>query len=152
MSKLFVNALVFGLALQMTCYLFWAFDVFGGLIAYPIANSASMASLTGWFDISAFSILVGIGGSIAIGIAGLLLRQGTYAIYAVLLWAIGNFFQFVRDFFLSIPNTISALIPASTNPNPGLFAVNPIMVVVSSIFAFGAFMYMFGLVFQREMA
>ena len=148
MGKLFINALVFGIALQMVCYLFWAFDVFGGLVVYPISN---MSSMTSWFDISAFSILVGIGGSIAIGIAGLLLRQGTYAIYAVLLWAIGNFFPFVRDFFLTIPNTISALIPAATNPNPSLFPINPIMIVVSSIFAFGAFMYMFGLVFQREM-
>ena len=151
MAKLFVNALVFGLALQMTCYLFWAFDVFGGLIAYPISNSASMVSLTGWFDLSAFSWIVGVGGSVAIGLAGLLLRQGTYAVYAILLWALGSFFPFVRDFFLTIPNTISALIPASTNPNPTLFAVNPIMVVISCIFAFGAFMYMFGLVFQREM-
>ena len=148
MGKLFINALVFGIALQTVCYLFWAFDVFGGLVVYPISN---MSSMTSWFDISAFSILVGIGGSIAIGIAGLLLRQGTYAIYAVLLWAIGNFFPFVRDFFLSIPNTISALIPSVTNPNPSLFPINPIMIVISSIFAFGAFMYMFGLVFQRDM-
>jgi hypothetical protein len=151
MSKLFMNALVFGIALQMTCYLFWAFNVFGGLVVYPISSASTMSGMAGWFDISAFSVLVGVGGSIAIGIAGLLLRQGTYAIYAVLLWAIGNFFPFVRDFFLTIPNTISALIPSVTNPNPTLFPINPIMIVISSIFAFGAFMYMFGLVFQREM-
>jgi hypothetical protein len=119
-----------------------------------------MAGMAGWFDISAFSVLVGIGGSIAIGIAGLLLRQGTYAIYAVLLWAIGNFFPFVRDFFLTIPNTIAALIPPESNPFAypnGVFdptvspLTSPLFIIISSIFAFGAFMYMFGLVFQRDM-
>jgi hypothetical protein len=80
----------------------------------------------------------------------LLLKQGTYAVYAMLLWAIGVMFNLISTFLLVIPNTLSALLPASTNPNPDLFPVNPLIVVIVLIFTFGAWWYMFGLTIQRD--
>ncbi|MFA5366220.1 MAG: hypothetical protein WC325_13645 [Candidatus Bathyarchaeia archaeon] len=147
MAKLFINYLILGVSVQAVCYLFWAFNLFGGLIEYPLGDVSSLSTL---FSIDTFSVLIGIGGAIGIGLAALLLKQGTYAIYAMLLWAIGCMFKVVQTFVLVIPNTIGALLPASTNPNPALFPVNPILVVVSLFFALGAWLFMFGLVIQRD--
>ena len=147
MAKLLIEFLVFGVSVQAVCYLFWAFNVFGGLASYPLGNASSLTSV---FDISVYSVLIGIGGGVAIGLAALLLKQGIYALYAMLLWAIGVMFNVIRTFVLVIPNMILAFLPSSTNPNLSAFPINPIVVVVSSFFAFGAWMYMFGLVIQRD--
>ena len=147
MAKLFISALIFGLSLQVTCYLFWAFNFFGGLIEYPLGDVSGLSSV---FSINTYSVLIGIGGGLAIGLAALLLKQGTYAIYAMLLWAIGCMFNITQTFFLAIPNTIGALLPPETNPNPAAFPVNPLIVVLGVVFAFAAWMYMFGLVIQRD--
>jgi hypothetical protein len=147
--KLFANALYFGLSLQLGAYLIWAFQVFGPLLNYPISTQALDLSNPGnWFELNLFNSLVGIGGAAAITIVGILTRTGTYALYAVLIWALGNFVPFVQQFFLALPNTIIALV-SSTGASSDI--TNPLLTVVSIIFAFGAFMYIFGLVFQREM-
>ena len=72
-----------------------------------------------------------------------------YAIYAMLLWAIGCMFKVVQTFVLVIPNTIGALLPEATNPNPALFPINPLIILVSLFFTFGAWIFMFELVIQR---
>jgi hypothetical protein len=154
--KLFYNALLLGVSLQLSCYLLWGFNFFGGLIQYPLGNVSDLSSI---FSIDAFHVLVGVGGGLAIGLAALLLKQGVYAIYAMLLWAIGVMFNLISTFFLAIPNTIGAFLPASTNPlayTNGVFdptvspLTNPIIIFIGIIFAFGAWMYMFGLVIQRD--
>jgi hypothetical protein len=138
--------LVLGISIQAVCYAFWAFNIFGGTIAYPLGDVSSLSTL---FSIDAFSVLVGVGGAVGIGLAALLLKQGTYAIYAMLLWAIGCMFKVVQTFVLVIPNTVSALLPEATNPNPVLFPVNPLIILVSLFFTFGAWIFMFELVIQR---
>lgn len=145
--KLFINFLVFAVAVQVVCYLFWAFNVFGDLIVYPLGDVTALSNV---FSINTYSALIGIGGAAMIGLAALLLKQGVYAVYAMLLWGIGVMFSVVQTFILAIPNTLAALLPAATNPNPALFPTNPLIIVISLFFAFGAWMYMFGLVIQRE--
>jgi hypothetical protein len=147
MAKLFISALVFGVALQVTCYLFWAFDVFGGIISYPLGDVSSINDV---FSLNVNSGLLAIVGVSVIGIAALLLRQGTYAIYAMIIFAIGCMFEVFQTFFLAIPNVIGALIPVEANPNPSAFSVNPIIIAISAIFLFSAWMYFFGLVIQRD--
>ncbi|MFA5365968.1 MAG: hypothetical protein WC325_12365 [Candidatus Bathyarchaeia archaeon] len=150
--KILVNFLIFAMALQIVCYLFWVFNVFGGLIKYPLGDTSQLSNI---FSISAFDAVVGIGGAVGIGLAMLLLKQGTYAIYAMLLWAIGVIFKVIQTFILVIPNTIGALLPNAANPLPpdpttGVYPTNPLVVVVVLIFTFGAWWYMFGLVIQRD--
>jgi hypothetical protein len=147
MGKLFINFLVFTVALQSVCYLVWAFNLFAGKIEYPIGDVSSLNSL---FSIDTYSVLIGVGGAAIIGLAAWLFKQGTYAIYAMLLWAIGCMFNIVKTFLIVIPNTIGALLPASTNPDPALFPVNPLIVVIIFYFTFGAWLYFFGLVIQRD--
>jgi hypothetical protein len=148
MAKLFISALIFGLSLQITCYLFWAFNFFGGLITYPLGDVSSLTEKV--FVLNVNSGLLAVVGMSAIGIAAFLLKQGTYAIYAMLIFAIGCMVGVVQSFFLAIPNTIGALFPPETNPNPTAFSVNPIIIAISAIFVFAAWMYFFGLVIQRE--
>lgn len=148
-NKLFYDILYFGVALQLTLYLFSSFNFFAGSpLNYSISN---LSLLSNTFNVSdTYSVLVGGVGFAAIGLASLLLRQGVYAIYAMLLWAIGIVFNFISGFFLIIPNMLSFLLPAETNPNPALFALNPITVVIGVVVAFAAWLYMLGLVLQRE--
>lgn len=145
--KLFYSALVFGVALQLTCYLFWAFNFFGDIITYPLGDVSSLSNV---FSIDSYGVLIGLGGAMAIGLAALLLGQGKNAIYAMLLWGIGSMFTVVRTFFLVIPNMLSSIFTPETNPNPELFAINPLVVAIGLIFIFGGWMYMFGLVVQRD--
>lgn len=147
MNRLFLEILPFGVALQITCYLAWAFNIFGGLIQYPLGDVASIQSV---FSIDVYSVLLGVGGAAIIGVAALLLKPGTYAIYAMLLWGLGTAFRVIQTFFLAIPNTIGALIPPETNPNPALFAVNPIGVVITVVIGYAAFWWLFSLVIQRD--
>ena len=149
MGKLFINFLVLTIALQSVCYAFWAFNFFGGVIEYPLGDISSLNSL---FSIDTYSVLIGVGGAAIIGLAAWLFKQGTYAVYAMVLWALGCMFNVVKTFLIVIPNTIGAFLPASTNPNPTLFAVNPLIVVVIFYFSFGAWLYFFGLVIQRDVA
>ena len=158
MSKLFINALVFGVSIQIVAYLFWAFSFFGSLVQYPFGSATDLNNLNNMFSLNWWTALIG-GTGIAISIAALLLRQGTYALYALLLFGIGVFFNVVKGFVLAIPNTVAALIPnnASTNPLPptivngvAIYPPSPFQVVAGVILVFAGFMYMFGLVIQRE--
>jgi hypothetical protein len=151
MSKLFVNFLVFGIALQLVCYICWAFNLFNGLIQYPLGTADNINSLNSMFSMDWWSGLVGLAG-VGISVAALLLRQGTYAVYALLLFALGVFSKIISGFILAIPNTVTALIASvggeALNPTPG--STNPILIFIGAIVVFAGFMYFFGLVIQRE--
>jgi len=145
----FETLLVFGVAFQIVAYLFWAFDVCP-FIEYPI----SVDSIQNSFTITPFSLMFAGAGAAAIGLAAMLLRAGTYAVYAMLLWAIGTILPVVSNFFLAIPNTLGALMPflfsanAPSNPFPG--ETNPLFAVIIVIFTFSAYWFLFRLVTQRN--
>jgi hypothetical protein len=149
MARLFYDMMVFAIAIQLVAYLLWSFNFFGGIIQYPFGSAADLNNLSNTFSLTSFNALLGIGGAALIGLAALLLRQGTYAIFACLLWAIGAFFNIVKGFVLAIPNTVAALLPSSTNPGTGL---NPLQVVIGFIVLFAGFMFLFELVIQRNVS
>jgi hypothetical protein len=146
LNKLFTNILIFGVCMNIVLYLFGAFNV-DPQIQYP----GSLSTMTSWFNLTPFNLLFTGATAAVIGISALLLRQGQYAIYAMLLTALGMILAPVQAFILAIPNALSMWLPASTNPNPALFPINPIIVVVSLIFAFSAYWFIFGLVIQRDL-
>lgn len=147
LSKFFTNLLVLGLCINCALYIFGAFNIDP---QYQVPGSLS--AMTSWFDLSPFNLMFTGATAVAIGLAALLLRQGTYAIYAMLLWALGMVIVPIQSFILAIPNLLGALLPASTNPDPTLFPINPITVVISLLFAFGAYWFLFGLVIQRDLS
>ncbi len=145
MGKLFVNFLFLTVAIQSVAYLFWVFDISGGKLQYPV----DLSTLQNLFSpLDTYSVLIGIGGAALIGLAALLLKQGTYAVYALLIWGIGIMFNVVRTFVIVIPNTLAAFLPESTNPLIG--QTNPLIMVVLFWFMFGAWLAFFGYVIQRE--
>lgn len=147
MGKLMINFLIWTVAIQTVAYLFWAFDLSGGRVVYPV----DISTLQNIFSpLDTYSALIGLGGAALIGLAALLLKQGVYAIYAMLLWGIGVMFNVVRTFIIVIPNTLAALLPEATNPLSG--QTNPLITVVLFWFLFGAWLAFFGYVMQREAA
>jgi hypothetical protein len=146
LNKLFTNILIFGLALNSAIFLFGAFG-FDPQVQMTFAN---LSTWTGWFNLSPFNILFTGAAATIIGLAALLTRNGTYAIYAMLLAALGMIITPVQQFVTAIPTAIGTLIPPETNPNPTLFPINPLVVVINLVFLFAAFWFIFGLVVQRD--
>jgi hypothetical protein len=142
--------MIFAISLQLTSYLLWSFNFFGGIIQYPFGSAADLNNLSDIFSLTSFNALLGIGGAVLIGLAALLLKAQTYALYAMLIWAIGIFFNIVKGFVLAIPNTLAALLPSSTNPIPG--SVNPIQVAIGFIVLFAGFIFLIELVIQRNVS
>jgi glucan phosphoethanolaminetransferase (alkaline phosphatase superfamily) len=148
MSKLFWSLLWFGICLQIAAYLAWAYDFFGGTMACPITTDA--ANVLGVFTITPYTVMFAGAGAAAIGLGAIVTRSGTYALYAVMIWAIGCFITNVSGFFLAIPNTIGALIPAVTNPNPAAFPIHPLISALAVFAAVALWCTLFGFAMQRE--
>jgi hypothetical protein len=146
--KAFYNMLFFAVALQSACFLMSAFKVFGPVLNYPMGDSSSLLSLKSMFQLTPFTAIMGVSGAAAVTIVGILTRSGTYALYAVLIFAIGAFFPIAQYFFLAIPNTIGAIVAAT---GAGSDIVNPLGVTLGLWVAVWIVLYVFGLFFQREM-
>lgn len=136
--RLFYTLLVFGLSLQFSAYLLQVFEICpSGSIPLGVGPDAIAAT----FSIEVVALL--ISGNTAITIVALLLRQGTYALYAMLIWSLGVMLPIVRDFFLAIPNFITAMpIPSTVS--------TPLALVVGAVFAFAGFMFFIELTTQRN--
>jgi hypothetical protein len=144
-SSLFFNMMLFAICLQMGCYLTWAFQAFGPSFSYPL--SPLNLSTNGIFSINLWSGLIG-GTGILIGVGMLLLRQNTYAIYAILLMAFGIFFNIVQTFIFAIPNTLAAIFSSANVPSA---ATVPIQLVVGEIVLFAGFIYLAEMAVQRKL-
>lgn len=153
--KLFYSLLVFGLAFQITAYLFYVFNVCP-FISYPM--NLDMANS---FSLTPFDLAFVIAGGAAITIVSVLLRVGTYAIYALPIWVLTTFIPVLKGFVTIIPNTLGAIfggmleainpLPAGSSVNVlGVNTSNPIIAVLIGIFGFGAFIFFLGLAAQRE--
>lgn len=148
LSKFFTNLLILGIALNISIYLIGVFGV------NPLSNLqfTDLSSWEGWFDFSALNILLTGGVTAAVGIAAVLLRQGTYAIYAMLLAALSMIISPIQKLVYAIPLAIGSWLPDSTNPLPpvnGVYPPNPIFIIISLLYVFGAYWFIFGLVIQR---
>ena len=158
MSNLMYDILVLGICMEIVSYLMWAFQVIPPTIfKYPFGNAADMLNMQNMFKLDIWMALIS-GSGVVIGVAALLLRQGTYALYALLIFAIGVFYRVVVPFLIVIPNTIAALLPDSTNPNftmvggVPVYGINPIQVVIGLIVGFAIFIFMLELVLQRKVS
>lgn len=145
LNGFFGKILLFGFLFNCVLWIFSAFQV-----DPQVQVGVSLTDWTSWFNLSPFNLMFATGTAAVIGVAALLLRQGTYALYAMLIAGITMIIGPIQNFIMAIPNTLSLLIPASTNPNPALFAENPILIVIRLIFAFAAYWFIFGLVIQRD--
>lgn len=145
LNKTFINLLIFGLALNCVIYLFGAFQINPPGYSTPFMD---LSTWSGWFNFTPWGMLFTAASIAGMTFAAILLRQSTYAIYALLLGALGLIIKPVADFILAIPNAIGKWLPDSTNPIYPL--PNPIIVVILLLFSFMAFWFIFGLVIQRD--
>lgn len=146
-SKLFWSMLWFGICLQIAAYLTYAYRFFGDNIVYPITSTAN---ILGVFSIDVYTIAFTGAGAAAITLGAIITRQGTYALYATLIWGIGCFIVNVKDFFLAIPNTIGALIPMDTNPDPSTYLIHPLVSVLAVFATIAIWCTLFGFAMQRD--
>ena len=154
LNKFFTNLLLLGLAISIVTYLFGAFN-FDPMVQSPFID---LNKWQGWFGIDIYNILFASAAAAVAGVTALLLRSGTYAIYAMLIAALGIIIKPVQDIVLAIPNAIGTWLPSSANPlaynngvfNPDYTGINPIIVVIKLIYIFAAFWFLIGLVIQRD--
>jgi hypothetical protein len=152
LNKFFTNILLFGLSVNIAIFLFSAFK-FDPQYSMPFMD---LTKWSGWFNFSPWNILFTSASIAGITLASILLRSNTYAIYALLLAALGFVIQPVYQFMTAIPNALAAFLPDSTNPNFTVvngvttYGPNPLIAVILLIFAFFAFWFIFGLVVQRD--
>ena len=157
MSNLMYNILVFGLGVEIVAGLLWSFNFFGGLVQYPFGSASDWLNLHNVFTPDAWMFLI-TGTGVVVGVLALLFKQGTYALYALLIAALGVFYKVVVPFMMVIPNTIAALLPNSTNPNytivNGLpvYGINPIQVAIGIIVGFAIFIFLLEFVIQRKVS
>ena len=154
LNKFFTNILLLGLAISFVTYLFGVFN-FVPMVQSPFV---SLTKWEGWFDINIYNILFVSAAAAVTGITALLTRSGTYALYAMLLTALGLIIKPVQDIVLAIPNALASWLPQETNPfayTNGVFdstytGINPVVFVVKLIYIFFAFWFILGLVIQRD--
>jgi hypothetical protein len=159
--KGFINLLFLIVALESACYLCQMFNVFGSALNYPLG----ITSITGFanyfsFERLGFAALIGGVGAAAVMIIGVMTRQGTYALYAMLIFGLGAFIPLISDFILAAPNTIYAVVSATgiagitigTDPSTGqaISAWEPLAVTIGLWAAVWGALYVFGLIFQRD--
>lgn len=157
-SNLMYSLLIFGISFEICAYLVWVFQVIPpNIIQYPFGSAADMMNLQNMFKIDVWMALIS-GTGVIVGIAVLLLRSGTYALYALLIFALGVFYRVLVPFLIVIPNTIAALLPNSTNPNftmvngSPVYGPNPFQIVLGIIVGFAIFTFIYETVVQRKIS
>ena len=157
MSNLLYDILVFGICVEIVAGLLWSFNFFNGIVQYPFGSASSWLNMQNVFSPDIWMGLISGTGAV-IGIVSLLFKQGTYALYALLVFAFGIFYKVIVPFVLVIPNTVAALIPESTNPNftvvngVTVYGPNPIQVAIGIIVGFAIFIFCLEFVLQRKVS
>jgi hypothetical protein len=148
--RMFYSILLFiGVALNISAFLFVTFHV-------DPTFKASIELSTNTFNLDVFSLAFTSLGAAGIMIMGLLLRQGTYAIYATLIWVVTTLLGVARNFITAIPNVIfgifgPALAPIDPNYNPANInlTANPIIAVLVYVVTFAGFWFFMEIIAQR---
>lgn len=148
MANMFYNMLVFSLSLEVFAYLAWASNLFGGFVQYPFGSAAQLNNMNNLFSIDAYSAIIGTVG-ILTGVGALLLRNGTYAIYALIIFVFGIFFNIVKGLVTAIPNSVAAIfvlagVDAST--------FNPILAAIGALVTFAGFIFLAEMALQRKIS
>ena len=141
MSKLFYSVLLFGICLQCSAYLFNVFQI----LPQQMVNG-NITGITSTFSIAHFNSFTVIGaasGAAIIGIVSLLLKQNTFAIFGMILWAIAMFIPLVGPFFLAIPTFFASLQLPGTVTQPIIYGL------LTPVVAFALFWFLWQAVSGR---
>lgn len=155
LNVLFVNILILGLSISVVTYLFGIYNV-DPQIHFPFTP---LKNWTDWFNITPLGLMLTGLGTVIAGLVSVLLRSGTYAVYAMLIAALGLIITPIQQIVTAIPTAISMWLPNEANPlayTNGIYdssytGLNPITIVISLLFMFAAFWFILSLVVQRDL-
>lgn len=155
MRLTFIVLMFFSICLNLAIWLVQIFQVLPFALPPQLdpANIAAQFTLDGFLRNFTYALL----GAGSITLVALLLRQNTYALYAPMIFAVGALLPIVSGFVLAIPNTISAivslypeLLPAGYNYQIGGVVLDPYSVVITVIEAVLGYLFVMGVITQRE--
>ena len=155
MKLTFITVILFSICLNLSIYLVQLFKI----VPFDIPPTLDPTNIYAMFSLEGFlsNFTYAIAGAGAIGLVSLLLRQNTYALYAPMIFAVGAFIPLVNNFLFAIPNTIRAIVSIFPNLVPGGFTfplgdivIDPYSVVVLVIQAVLGYLFIMGVVTQRE--
>jgi hypothetical protein len=155
LNILFVNLLILGLTISIVTYLFGVYNV----VPNVHFQFTQLQSWTDWFSFTPLTLLLTGVGTVIAGLVSVLLKANTYAIYAMLIAALGLIIRPIQEILTAIPTAIGLWLPNEANPfaytngiyNPNYTGLNPITVVVSALFLFAGFWFVLSLVIQRDL-
>jgi len=146
--KMLYNILLFALLLSLAA---WLIQVFGLVPFVDMPAKYSPTDISGMFTLEVFTknFMWTVAAGVAAGIAGLLLRQNTYALYALVIFAVATFLPIISGIVMAIPNMIDAIMymyPAY-NPFSGvatgvLAGTNPYSMIFAALGYFAAFFFL----------
>jgi len=146
--RLMYNIILF--ALVVNCAV-WLVQVFGLIPFVNMPAKYNPTDIAAMFSLEVFAknFMYTLAAGAAAGIAMLLLRQNTYALYALVIFAVGIFLPIVSNFLMAIPNMIDAIMylypaynPLSGVVGSGLFlGTNPYSMVIAGLGYFAAFFF-----------
>jgi hypothetical protein len=143
--KLAYSAITALVSLQLAVYLLESFN----MLAPFTFTSPPDPNIAGVFSLSAMSLaLLGGGAAAILLVGGLLLRQGTYAIYALLLYGLGVLIPQIQGFITAIPRMFELLKGAGLVIPDAYLSI--IIGFFTAIIAYGAWWLIVGVITQRE--
>lgn len=143
--KLMYNIILFAFLFNLSA---WLIQVFS-LTPMDLPAKYNPTELGGIFTLDVFARNFSWAGiAVAAGLAGLLLRQNTYAVYALIIFAIATFIPIINTFIYAIPNMIDAVMYLYPEYNPfalsgGIFAgTNPYSLILIAVGTFAGFFFL----------
>ena len=144
--RLMYNIILFAVFVNLAI---WLVQIFG-LIPAGVAAEYDPIGIKNMFTLDIFVknfMWAGIG--VAAGLAGLLLRQNTFALYALVIFAVASFVPIVSNFIYAVPNLINAIMVMYPAYNPfsdvttGVFAgTNPWSLMLVGVGYFAGFFFL----------
>jgi len=149
MYNIMLMALFIGLAS-------WLVDVFA-LTPLVLPAEYTPDSVMGMFSLSLFQnnfMYVGVG--VAAGLAGLLLRQNTFALYALVIFAVASILPIFSNIIYAIPRMIDTIMVLYPQYNPfadygGVLAgSNPYSMLLAAVAGFAAWLAIMTIISGRQ--
>jgi hypothetical protein len=144
--RLMYNIILFSILMNLSVFLIQVY----GLSPAEIPAKYNPFDIAAMFTLETFVknfMWAGIG--VAAGIVALLFRQGTYAVYALAIFAVSAFIPIVNTFIFAVPNMIDTIMYMYPEYNPfssiatGVFAgTNPISLTLIAVATFAGFMFL----------
>jgi hypothetical protein len=152
--KLMYNIMFFALLVSLSA---WLVDTFA-LVPTTLPAEYTPDSIMSMFSLNLFQnnfMYVGVG--VAAGLAGLLLRQNTFALYALVIFGVASFLPILSNIIYALPRMIDTIMVMYPEYNPFanagmLSGTNPYSLFLAAIAGFAAWIFIMDMISGRQTA